>query len=271
MRVTTRIRRFIFQRRLRKNKIPLKLWHQSIAQMPLLLRYSGREKMQLRLLASEVLWEKAIIPVKGFELTDEIQVVIATQVAVLLFGLAEPETDPSLSWIHNWNQILVYPTAFHNGRKTIFNAQGLLQSLAGLESGETQYQGGIIIDWADDQPHPLRKHANQVLLHEMAHKLDMLDGDTNGHPPLHSNMSHQAWFEAFETSFETLNRQLQQGKLTAFNPYAATNPAEFFAVSTEYFFEAPQVLKRLFPKVYHQLTLFYRQDPLLRVRSLSKR
>ncbi|MGM0541860.1 MAG: zinc-dependent peptidase [Pseudomonadota bacterium] len=269
MRVTTRIQRFIFQRRLRKNKIPLTLWHQSTAQMPLISRYSGREKMLLRLLASEVLSDKAIIPVKNFELTDEMQVVIATQVAILLFGLAEPETDPNLSWIHNWNQILVYPTAFHNGRNTVFNAQGLLQSLAGVESGETHYQGGIIIDWADDQPHPLRKHANQVLLHEMAHKLDMLDGDTNGHPPLHSNMSHQAWYEAFETAFKTLNQQLQQGKFTAFNPYAATNPAEFFAVSTEYFFEAPQLLNRLFPKVYQQLTLFYRQDPLLRVSAVK--
>lgn len=264
MNFTTRIQRFIFQRRLRKNKIPLKLWHRTIAQMPLVLHYSGREKMRLRLLASEVLLNKAILPVNGFELTDEMRVVIATQVAILLFGLEEPETDLNLSWIHNWNQILVYPSAFHNGRKTVFNAQGLLQSLAGFESGETHYQGGIIIDWSDDRPHPLRKHANQVLLHEMAHKLDMLDGDTNGHPPLHSNMSHQAWYEAFETAFETLNRQLQQGRFTDFNPYAATNPAEFFAVSTEYFFEAPQLLNRLFPKVYQQLRLFYRQDPLLR-------
>ena len=270
MSFTTRIQRFLLQRRLRKNKIPLKLWHQSIAQMPLILGYRGREKMRLRLLASEVLWDKAIIPVKGFELTDEMRVVIATQVAILLFGLQDPETDPNLSWIHNWNQILVYPMAFHNGRKTVFNTQGLLQSLAGLESGETAYQGGIIIDWSDDQPHPLRKQANQVLLHEMAHKLDMLDGDTNGHPPLHSNMSHQAWYETFETAFEALNQQLQQGNLTALNPYAATNPAEFFAVSTEYFFEAPQILNRLFPKVYQQLRLFYRQDPLLRVSSLRK-
>ncbi|WP_026329743.1 M90 family metallopeptidase [Thiomicrorhabdus arctica] len=270
MRVTTRIRRFIVQRRLRKDKIPLKLWHRSCAQMPLLSRYSGREKMQLRLLASQVLWDKRIIPVKDFELTDEMRVMIAAQVALMLFGLAEPETEPNLSWIHNWNQILVYPAPFHNGRDTVFNALGQIQSLAGFESGETHYQGGIIIDWEDDQPHPLRKHANQVLLHEMAHKLDMLDGDTNGHPPLHSNMSHQAWYEAFETAFDTLNRQLQHGKFTAFNPYAATNPAEFFAVSTEYFFESPNVLNRLFPKVYQQLTLFYRQDPLIRVSALQK-
>ncbi len=270
MSFTTRIQRFLLQRSLRKNKIPLKLWHKTIVQMPLMLRYQGREKMRLRLLASEVLMQKKLIPVQGFKLTDEMRVVIASQVAILLFGLEEPETDPSLSWIRNWNQILVYPAAFHNGRETVFNTQGLLQSWAGFESGETHYQGGIIIDWSDDQPHPLRKQANQVLLHEMAHKLDMLDGDTNGHPPLHSNMSHQAWYEAFEAAYEDLNERLQQGNLIAFNPYGATNPAEFFAVSTEYFFEAPQVLNRLFPKVYQQLKLFYRQDPLLRSSFLRK-
>jgi Mlc titration factor MtfA (ptsG expression regulator) len=258
-----RIQRFLLQRSLRKNKIPLKLWHQSIVQMPLMLRYPNREKMRLRLLASEVLLNKAFIPVKGFSLTDEMRVIMATQVAILLFGLEHAESDPGLSWLRNWHQILVYPMAFHNGRKTVFNHQGLLQSWAGFESGETSYQGGIVIDWFDDQPHPLRVHASQVLLHEMAHKLDMLDGDTNGHPPLHSNMSNQAWYEAFETAFKSFNLQLQRGKKTAFNPYAATNPAEFFAVSTEYFFESPQILNRLFPKVYQQLSLFYRQDPLL--------
>ena len=267
----SRISRFFLQRSLRKHKIPLTLWHQSIAQMPLITRYRGREKMSLRLLASEVLRQKKIIAVQGLKLTDEMRVVIATQVAILLFGLEDPDTDARLNWIHNWNQILVYPSAFHNGRPTVFNAQGLLQSWAGFESGETHYQGGIIIDWSDDQPHPLHKQASQVLLHEMAHKLDMLDGDINGHPPLHSNMSHQAWYEAFETAFETLSLQLEQGRFTGFNPYAATHPAEFFSVSTEYFFEAPELLNRLFPKVYQQLTLFYRQNPLLRVFSKCKR
>ncbi|MDX1352892.1 MAG: zinc-dependent peptidase, partial [Thiomicrorhabdus sp.] len=109
---------------------------------------------------------------------------------------------------------------------------------------------------------PLHSHANQVLMHEMAHKLDMLDGYTNGHPPLHANMSEQAWFSAFEEGFTCLNQQVKQGKKPDINPYAATNPAEFFAVTTEYFFEAPEKLYRVYPKVYQQLALFYQQQPL---------
>ncbi len=256
----TKINRFLLQRTVRKSKIPLKIWHQSIAQMPLMQRYTNRQKMQLRLLAGQVLNQKSIQPVNGFYLNDIMRITIATQAAILLFGFENPEQDSGLTWIRNWQRILVYPTAFHNGRQTTFNIQGVMDSWEGFESGETHYQGGIIINWQDDQPHPLRKHANQVLLHEMAHKLDMLDGDTNGHPPLHSNMSQQVWFDVFSQAFEQLNAQLNHGIKTTINPYAATNPAEFFAVTTEYFFEAPRVLKRAFPNVYHQLALFYRQD-----------
>ncbi len=258
----TRINRFLLQTSLRKCKIPLKLWHQTIRQMPLMQRYNSREKMQLRLLASQILNQKHIIPVKGFLLSEQALVTIATQAAILTFQLEHPEQNKSLTWLRNWNQILVYPTAFYTGRTTTFNTQGQLSSLGGMASGETQYQSGIIINWQDDQPHPLRAHANQVLLHEMAHKLDMLDGDTNGHPPLHSNMSQQIWFDVFSEAFTHLNAQLNRGLKTHINPYAATNPAEFFAVTTEYFFEAPLLLQRTFPDVYQQLSLFYRQNPL---------
>lgn len=238
--------------------------------MPLLKRYNVSEKVQLRILAGEVLRTKRMFGVQGFELTEKMRVMIATQVAMLLLGLRHPKSGSVLHWVRNWNQVVVYPTAYHNGQETVFNIRGELQSREGFNSGETHYQGGIIINWTDNEPHPLSENANQVLMHEMAHKFDMLDGDINGHPPLHSNMSQRAWYQAFSKAFELFNRQLQGGNYSvfaAFNPYGATNPAEFFAVSTEYFFEAPHVLNRLFPEVYLQLTLFYRQDPLLKVLS----
>ncbi|WP_237264285.1 M90 family metallopeptidase [Thiomicrorhabdus immobilis] len=262
MNLLNKVRRFILSNRLRNSKIPLRLWHKTIAKMPLMQRYRTTERMQIRLLASEVLRVKSIVAVQGMELTDEIQTMIATQVAMMVFGLESMEDDLSLDWLRNWQQILVYPTPFHNGRENVLGFNGILLSRAAIESGETQYQGGIVINWQDDHPHPLRAYANQVLMHEMAHKLDMLDGDTNGHPPLHKNMSEKQWFAAFENAFEDLNRRIQHGKPTAINPYAATNPAEFFAVATEYFFEAPLLLYRTYPKVYQQLSLFYKQNPI---------
>ncbi|WP_051640655.1 zinc-dependent peptidase [Thiomicrorhabdus sp. Milos-T2] len=263
MRLIQQLQHQVLALHLKRNKIPLKLWHQAIRKMPIMQRYHSSQRMQIRLLASEILRTKHLIAIKGMVFTDEIKVIIATQAAIMVYGFELAKEGSAMSWLRNWSQIIVYPMPFLNGRENIVSPNGVLVSQSGLESGETQYQGGIVIDWNDDKPHRLRAHANQVLMHEMAHKLDMLDGDTNGHPPLHADMNEREWFMAFEEAFESLCQQLIKGRKPAINPYAATNPAEFFAVSTEYFFEAPAVLKRVFPAVYHQLTLFYKQSPQL--------
>jgi len=261
MNLVKKIQHAVLLHRLKQSKIPLRLWHKTIAQMPMAQGYLADEKRQLRVLAGEVLRLKTIIPVQGMVLTDEIRIMIATQAAMMVFGLASVNNLTSLSWLRNWNYLIVYPTPFRNGRENLLSPDGSLFSQTAIESGETNYQGGIIINWQEDAPHPLRAHANQVLMHEMAHKLDMLDGQTNGHPPLHSNMSESAWFKAFEQAYEQLQKQIRQGMKPAINPYAATNPAEFFAVSTEYFFESPAQLQRVYPRVYQQLCLFYKQNP----------
>jgi Mlc titration factor MtfA (ptsG expression regulator) len=265
------LRRRQLLKTLRRSKIPLKLWHQVTQKMPMMQRYTTQERARLRVLASDILYRKAISPAQGMALTDEIRVTICAQAAILIFGLEDPESDPSLDWFHNWHEIIVYPTPFRNTKGIAFNAQGWLVSWAGVESGETQYQGPVIIDWQEDKPHPLSSHANQVLMHELAHKLDMLDGPIDGHPPLHPGMSQKDWYEAFEPAYEHLKAKVARGAQTTINPYAATNPAEFFAVTTEYFFEAPQMLYRVYPKVYLQMKLFYRQDTLLRQRQTQHR
>jgi len=256
---------------LHKSKIPLKLWHKVTTQMPIMQRYTAQERTKLRILASDILYRKIISLAQGMVLTDEIRITLCAQAAILIFGLEDPEKDPSLDWFHNWHEIIVYPAPFRNTKKEVFNGAGWLVSWAGVEAGETQYQGPIIIDWSSDKPHPLRSHANQVLMHELAHKLDMLDGSVDGHPPLHANMSQKDWYNAFEPAYQKLKTAAANGRHTAITPYAATSPAEFFAVTTEYFFEAPARLHQVFPKVYQQLTLFYRQDPLQREKMLLKR
>ena len=262
MNVIKKVRHCLLLQRLKQSKIPLKLWHNTIAKMPLMQQYHSRERMKIRLLAGEILRTKTIVPVQGMVINEEIRIMLATQAAIMTFGLPTPKDSLHLDWLRNWNQVIVYPTPFFNGRENLLSVDGFLVSWAGVESGETSYQGEIVINWQDDQPHPLRANPTQVFMHEIAHKLDMLDGHINGHPPLHAHMSEKAWFEAFENAYEHLNLQLDLGKKTTINPYAANRPAEFFAVTTEYFFEAPQVLKSAYPKVYEQLALFYRQNPL---------
>lgn len=259
-----KIKRAYIRSALNRDKIPARLWHAIEAEMPLLARYQRHQKVELRILASRILKKKRITAVRGFELTDSMKAIIATQVAILIYGLVEAEEDVSFDWIGNWQNIIVYPNAYRTHKNPIVPIQGGLLGVEihtdPIEAGETFYQGPVVINWDDDAPHPLRTQANQVLLHELAHKMDMLNGDINGYPPLHQNMNAKDWYEAFETAYRRLNQQLAKGRRPSINPYAATNPAEFFAVCTEYFFEAPEHLHKKFPAVYRQLSLFFNQD-----------
>ncbi|MCY1442248.1 Protein MtfA [compost metagenome] len=99
----------------------------------------------------------------------------------------------------------------------------------------------------------------------------MLNGVANGLPPLHSGMPVDEWASAMQQAYDDLNRQLDNDPdaETAIDPYAAENPAEFFAVTSEYFFSAPDLLHQAYPLVYRQLSLFYRQDPLARLYRLQ--
>ena len=100
-----------------------------------------------------------------------------------------------------------------------------------------------------------------VVIHEFAHKLDMLNGPPDGLPPLHEGMRRQDWAGAFEPAYEDFCARVDDGEETAIDPYAAEHPAEFFAVTSEVFFETPDILQAEYPAVYAQLRLFYRQDP----------
>ena len=112
--------------------------------------------------------------------------------------------------------------------------------------------------------------AYNLVIHELAHKLDMLNGDANGLPPLHGDMQVSLWASVMQQAFDDMNRQLDANPEadTAIDPYAAEDPAEFFAVTSEYFFSAPDLLAEAYPAVYQQLQAFYRQDPLKRLRAL---
>lgn len=140
----------------------------------------------------------------------------------------------------------------------------------GEHSGEAWQQGPIILAWNGVLAGG-GWEAYNLVIHELAHKLDMLNGDANGLPPLHSGMPVDEWATAMQQAYDDLNRQLDNNPdaETAIDPYAAENPAEFFAVTSEYFFSAPDLLHQAYPLVYRQLSQFYRQDPLARLHRLQ--
>ena len=196
------------------------------------------------------LWQRCLSQV-----TQEMQVLIAAQACLLILNL-------DLDYFSGWREIIVYPDSFivdHN----IHDENGIVHEIRRVEGGEAWEQGPVILSWADVQAHG---HGHNVILHEFAHKLDMLNGAANGMPPLHPDMSRITWTETLTTAYDDLYLQLEHHHRSAIDPYAVESPAEFFAVLSEAFFEQPQRLQQAYSAVYTQLRQFYRQDPLASIR-----
>jgi hypothetical protein len=135
-------------------------------------------------------------------------------------------------------------------------------------TGESWERGPVILSWADAEEGGARgAPAYNVVIHEFAHKLDMRNGEANGFPPLHANMSRTRWSDAFTFAYRDFCDRLDSGLDVAIDAYGAESPAEFFAVVSETFFESPVELLEAYPAVYEQLAQFYRQDPAARLRS----
>ena len=131
-------------------------------------------------------------------------------------------------------------------------------------TGESWERGPVILSWADAQEGG-RGTGYNVVIHEFAHKLDMLNGEANGFPPLHAEMNREQWSSAFSEAYEAFCRRVDRDCELEIDEYAAESPAEFFAVMSEAFFESPQTVRKSFPAVYAQLAQFYRQDPAARM------
>ena len=137
-------------------------------------------------------------------------------------------------------------------------------------SGESWLAGPVILSWEDAELRGGRTGYN-VVLHEFAHKLDMLNGDANGFPPLHAGMDRAGWSAAFSAAYEDLRGRVERKEPTGIDPYAAEHPSEFFAVVSEAFFEKPDAVRGEYGEIYRQLAAFYRQDPAARLERQSAR
>ena len=128
--------------------------------------------------------------------------------------------------------------------------------------GEAHSLGPVVLAWdrvLRDAQRPRDGH--NLVYHEFAHKLDMLDGDADGTPPLATREQRRRWQEVCEAAFLDLRERKSRGQQTFIDEYGATNEAEFFAVVTEHFFDQPTALRREEPALYDVLREFYRQDP----------
>jgi Mlc titration factor MtfA (ptsG expression regulator) len=213
-----------------------------------LLRPAELERMEMLVarFVRRTRWEAA----KGFSLTEEIEVLIAAQASLLLLGL-EIDDYPYVT------SVIVHPSTVRlHGEHAV--GGGLLSSAPRVLAGQAVHRGPVVLSWnAARRGARFPGSGHNVVYHEFAHQLDMIDGVTDGTPPLGDEAARARWVEVCTAAYDTVRAQGSP----VLRPYAGTNPAEFFAVATEVFFNRPLELRQHEPALYAELTSFYRQDP----------
>lgn len=227
------------------------LWQKTLMRLKFLHGLSPEEMARLQQYVILFLHKKQISGAHDLIITEEMRVMIALQACILILEL-------DLDYYDNWVEIIVYPGKF------IINYDyaddnGIVHHARQIVSGESWLAGPVILSWQDVASIGVGSGYN-VVIHEFAHKLDMLHEGANGCPILHANMSAQTWHDIFSKAYKRFCKRVDLGEETIIDPYAAESPAEFFAVLSEVFFTMPLVIKQHFPSVYEQLALFYRQD-----------
>ncbi len=234
------------------------LWLETERRIAILHGLSSVEKVHLRELGTLFLHEKNFVGVQGLELDEFMRLSIAVQACLPVLKLG-------IKLLEGWIDVIVYPGPFRVHRDAV-DSSGVVHHQEQILSGESWSRGPIILSWADvEQDIAAPNSGRNVVIHEIAHKLDALNGTCNGFPPLHTNMSITQWTTILTTAYRSLISELERGHCPAIDPYAANSPAEFFAVISEYFFSAPETLQSHYADVYRQLLVYYRQNPLLRL------
>ena len=248
------------ERILKRASLDERRWRTALDHYPFARVLSGEERSRLRDWVVLFLHEKSLVGAGGLVLRDEMRVGIATQACMLILNL-------DLDYYRGWDEVIVYPGEFVAEYEYMDDA-GVVHQVEEPMTGESWLAGPVILSWADAEQRG-DGHGYNVVIHEFAHKLDMLNGDANGFPPLHAGMDREEWSRAFSAAYGDFGRRVQQDEPVDIDPYAAENPAEFFAVLSEAFFEIPATVLERYPAVYGQLAAFYRQDPVARLAGAS--
>ena len=237
-----------------RRTIDERTWREALAAFPVFDRLSGPEVERLHALAEKFVRRKAIEGAQGLEIEPWMEAEIAAQACLPVLGL-------DLDYYRGWRSLIVYPGGFLV-RQSYEDEDGVVHEICEERVGEAWETGPVIVSWEDlDAARRGGDEGFNVVIHELAHKLDALTGSTNGLPPLHRDMDPALWSSAFGAAYDQLCACVDRGEPPPLDEYAAESPAEFFSVASEYFFTLPATLVDAFPAVYGQLARFYRQDP----------
>lgn len=221
--------------------------------VPLASELPAAQQLRLKKQIQVLLADVPFIGCAGLEVDDEVRVTIAAQAAFLLLGRGGS--------FGNLRQVLVYPGHFVVPRSEV-GAGGVVHEGRDVLAGQSWQRGQVIVAWdavLDGAADP-HDGAN-VVMHEFAHQLDQDTGAANGAPYVGRGALQRDWARVMNHEFDLLRARLARAEPGLIGPYAATSPAEFFAVATELFFERPAALAAERPELYEQLRRCYRLDP----------
>ena len=215
------------------------------------------EHQRLRRLTALILAGKEFHGAGGFQPGWEHCMPVAAHAAL-------PVLEIGLDAYNQFRTFILYEDEFESDFEEIDEA-GVVHRGRDLRAGEAWQRGPVVLSLADvyQSGHGDGYH---VVVHELAHQIDHLNGDADGYPPLPRQIAHRDWVDTFSAAYHRLELQISAGEAPAIDPYAAESPAEFFAVASEYFFDCPEQLADVEPDIYRLLVALYRQDPLSRMR-----
>jgi MtfA peptidase len=224
------------------------------SRLPFVAKMPSAQQEQLKLLIKLFLADKKFYGCAGQEINDDIRVTVAAQACLLLLN-QNRAPYPEL------NSILIYPSTFVATRD-VANEHGLVSTDHIAMLGESWSQGKVILAWDNVEKGVMNlQDGHNVVLHEFAHQLDHESGATNGAPILKTRGAYRSWAHVFSEEFDDLQKDAMRGRNSLLDHYGATNPAEFFAVATETFFERPNELAAHHQELFQQLEHFYKLNP----------
>jgi len=248
-----RLRHWREDRRLRRLDITAGQWQQALGNWGVYQRYTPAQQRRIHERALRLLLRKHLVPVNGAELDDILRLRIA--------GMAvAPVLELGLDWYDRWQTLILYEGPFvaeHSWEDEF----GIVHAETSERSGEAWERGPVVLS-LEDVRHSGQGDGYNVVIHELAHTLDMRDASANGAPPMHQGMDAAAWQRDMQAAWDDLARRAEHGEPLPVDEYALEDPAEFFAVLSETFFEQPEPLRAAWPAVYRQLAQFYRQTPI---------
>lgn len=253
VRAAGKLRKLYRRWRSGRHAVPDALWKKTLRTSAYASALPLHDQERLRQLTTEILHGKSFEGASGLKVSETMRARIALHAAIPILNIG-------LDYYADWSSIVIYPGDFRV-HDEYMDEHGVVHREIMDLCGQSLSRGPIVLSWEAMREEDETPADHDLVIHECAHKLDVLNGDANGFPPLHADMDVSAWTRDFPDAYRKLSSEPHSRSASRIDPYAVEDPAEFFAVLSETFFTAPQLVYDNHQDVYKHLQHFYRQDP----------